>query len=69
MTMRSISVVVTIEIDDCVTISHVKEYVNDAVGSWNGQFHPEDIFHSQQGFESRITAAWINHPAKQFEDD
>lgn len=40
--MKQITVVVTAEVQNEVTIADFKEYVEDAVSTWGGQFHPDD---------------------------
>lgn len=41
--MRKFTVTVELEVED-VTCAEVKEYVEDAVTAWGGQFHPDDPF-------------------------
>lgn len=40
--MKTVRLTLRVDVDDDVRARDVKEYVEDAVGSWCGQFHPED---------------------------
>lgn len=40
--MKTVRLTVRVEVEEGVASKDVKEYVEDAVGCWCGQYHPED---------------------------
>lgn len=40
--MKTVRLTVRVKVDDDVAARDVKTYVEDAVGCWCGQYHPED---------------------------